>query len=186
MLKYSEFPIQYLVSVYACHEFLCPMPGIDQNVYTYARFSFNNSSNALSAHKNFDTRRFLCLEKAVEEGCWEAWGAGRAVKLCDWAPFDVTPMDAISIIAQSACPLDTLAGVCSGFKIFILLSSLAGPRWRLNTITQSDLPGRKRPPLFACLHFYFTSPTCVNHALFICLGAIYFLWNSADNRARNL
>lgn len=42
--------------------------GIDQNVYTYARFSFNNSSNALSAHKKLwhSTFVFGCVCKMCE------------------------------------------------------------------------------------------------------------------------
>lgn len=53
--------------------------GIDQNVYTYARFSFNNSSNALSAHKKLwhSTFVFDCVCKmceAIGRGRRQGWG----------------------------------------------------------------------------------------------------------------
>lgn len=53
-----------------------PQPGIDQNVYTYARFSFNNSSNALSAHTQKKTLTLdVCVCQCV---CvWERGEQGR-------------------------------------------------------------------------------------------------------------
>lgn len=87
--------------------------GIDQNVYTYARFSFNNSSNALSAHKKLwhSTFVFECVCKMCE-----ASGRGGAcanfdnaantrASTCRSAPdhLCVASSDGISIIGKTAC-----------------------------------------------------------------------------------
>lgn len=145
--------------------------GIDQNVYTYARFSFNNSSNALSAHKKLwhSTFVFGCVCKMCEVsgrggvgGGAKKQGKGKGMcKLwqCRQHPHRhlqirpdhlcVASSDGISIIGKTAwvCVWAfTYACVCVGacvlsFKIFILLCALAGPHWRLNTITQIEFTG---------------------------------------------
>lgn len=145
--------------------------GIDQNVYTYARFSFNNSSNALSAHKKLwhSTFVFDCVCKMCE-----AIGRGRRRRwelvcklwqcrqhshwhlqirprppLCRIQRWHINHRQNCLCVYVCVCwpklhiclcvymPVCVCLRVLS-FKIFILLCALAGPHWRLNTITQIE------------------------------------------------